>query len=121
MAESAALVEKSATRSVTYDEERFRVPVMKGGSIDILATYADLFKDVGEKKFICIICSHRCKFLGKEAPVPLSMSSASNIVAHVARCAPDELTKQHAELAMYRDPATVWYQYQYIYVFIIYI
>ena len=38
------------------------------------------------------------------------MSSASNIVAHVARCAPDELTKQHAELAMYRDPATVWYK-----------
>jgi len=42
MAESTALVVKSEARSVTYDRARYREMVLKRGTIDIHATYADV-------------------------------------------------------------------------------
>lgn len=35
-------------------------------------------------------------------------SSTANIVAHIARCAPEELTADHAKLEAYKKPAIAW-------------
>ena len=97
-----------------YGPRRLRLTVKgKGGDVDILKTYSDLFEEVESadksSKFHCLICLRRLTIIGKENELKaLSMSSSANIVAHFARCAPEELTAEHAALDIYKKPASAW-------------
>jgi hypothetical protein len=77
--------------AVSYGPGRVRASVTGPRGQDAKQTYADLIRVLNEKTFVCLVCENLVDFGGKPA-AQLSMSSGDNIVAHLARCAPHELT-----------------------------